>query len=241
MRRLRILSLALLALGLLIPVSAHAAPATAVGIRIGDHPSFVRVVVDVTGTGLASGPLQATDPDPFGDGRMRMALTGLRLGGPTLHAQGAGVVATITRRTGGSTLRVRAAARRFRYAGYTVLHAPERVVVDLYRSAPPRPGATVRYGRPGCLTLDTVSVRAGAVRVTGGERDVFEHSFALRLRTPSGAIAGTQPVAAAAGRWAATVRHRLRRPRTGTVEAVELSAKDGSLSCLVERRVRLRP
>ena len=40
-------------------------------------------------------------------------------------------------------------------------------------------------------------------------------------------------------RWSTRFRYPRRRRQTGTLEAVALSAKDGSLDCLTQVRVRL--
>ncbi len=45
----------------------------------------------------------------------------------------------------------------------------------------------------------------------------------------------------ARGRFDVRVAYRVTRAGTGTVEAVAASAKDGSLACLVQRRVGLNP
>jgi immunoglobulin-like protein involved in spore germination len=136
---------------------------------------------------------------------------------------------------------IAAASGRFKYAGYRVLHSPERLVVDLYKAAPPRAGATARYGPPGCLAFTSVATPPRRVAATGSERDVFEHSFPVRVRSAGGRVLGQRPVAAAAGRWSTSVRYRVARPQTGTLEAVELSAKDGALRCLAQVPARLRP
>src|SRR4051794_28362465 len=67
---------AVAALAALAPGAApgDAAPLTAVGLRIGDHPAFVRVVVDFAGARVEPGQVVATDPDPFPDGVVRLPL-----------------------------------------------------------------------------------------------------------------------------------------------------------------------
>jgi hypothetical protein len=45
----------------------------------------------------------------------------------------------------------------------------------------------------------------------------------------------------ARGAWSTRVRYRVGRRQAGTLEAVAESAKDGSLDCLVQVRVVLRP
>ena len=72
----------------------------------------------------------------------------------------------------------------------------------------------------------------------GTERDLFEHSLVVRLRHRDGRIVGQQPVTAAAGRWRARLRVGSTPRGTGTLEAVAESAKDGTLDCLVQVRLR---
>jgi hypothetical protein len=48
-------------------------------------------------------------------------------------------------------------------------------------------------------------------------------------------------VMTARGAWSTRVRYRVGRRQAGTLEAVAESAKDGSLDCLVQVRVVLRP
>jgi hypothetical protein len=45
-------------------------------------------------------------------------------------------------------------------------------------------------------------------------------------------------VTAANSRWRSSFRYPRTRRRTGTLEAVALSAKDGTLDCLTQVRVR---
>ena len=74
---------------------------------------------------------------------------------------------------------------------------------------------------------------------SGRERDLFEHSLILRLRRAGGRIHGQRPATGARRRWSTRFRYPPVRRQTGTLEAVALSAKDGSLDCLAQVRVRL--
>ena len=53
---------------------AHALTATE--IRIGDHPAFVRVVVELEDGTLRLNRVFASDPRPFTDGRARIRIEG---------------------------------------------------------------------------------------------------------------------------------------------------------------------
>ncbi|HEU4973704.1 MAG TPA: Gmad2 immunoglobulin-like domain-containing protein [Baekduia sp.] len=230
-------------------VTALAAPApagatvnlTAYRTRIGDHPAFVRVVVDFTDGTINAPTVMASDPDPYPDGRVRVAVPGTNAQAQAPPIRREGVRARVLPGHDRVVVAVSAASRRFKYAGYQVLHEPERLVIDLYKSRPAAAGAVARYGRPGCLAFTSVAALPGRVTVLGTEHDVFEHSFTADVRTPGGRIVGRRTVTAAGGRWSARIPYRVRRTQTGIVEAVDLSAKDGALSCLVQAPVTLRP
>lgn len=214
---------------------------TAIGTRIGDHPAFVRVVVDFTDGVIAAPAVMATDPSPYRDGRVRIVVPGRNAQAQAPVARHRGVTARVLPGRHRVVVAVAARARRFKYAGYQVFREPERLVIDLYKSRPPLAGAVARYGRPGCLSLTTITARPRSVSVRGTERDVFEHAFPASVRSATGRVLGRRAVSAADGRWRARIPYRVARAQTGTVEAVELSAKDGALACLVQAPVALRP
>ena len=81
------------------------------------------------------------------------------------------------------------------------------------------------------------SAGASGSRVSGTERDLFEHSFVVRVRGALGGVAA-QRIMTATGPWSTTLSVGGPR-RPGTVEAVAGSAKDGSLDCLVQVPVTL--
>jgi hypothetical protein len=188
-----------------------------------------------------AGRIMATDPDPHPDGRVRIVVPGRNARSRARGVARAGVTARVSQGRDRIVVGLSAARGRFKYAGYRVLHAPERLVVDLYESAPSAAGARVVFGRPGCLAFAAVASTIGRISATGTERDVFEHSFPVRVRSAAGGVVGQRTVTAAAGRWSARVSYRAARLQIGTLEAVELSAKDGALSCLAQVPVRLRP
>lgn len=217
---------------------AGAAPLTATGIRVADHPAFVRVVVDFAGGTLLAGEVVASDPRPFGDGVVRLPLTraGVRTAAAPVTAHG--VATTVRQGAGRIVIRLAGARRRFKYVGYTALHSPERLVVDLWKSAPPSAAAEVRTAPDGCLSLRRARVTSNRVTARGRELDLFEHSLVVRLRRAGGRIAAQRAATAAAGRWSTRFAYTAGR-QAGTLEAVALSAKDGTLVCIVHIRVRL--
>ena len=219
---------------LLLPGSAtsagdRATVLTANRIRAGSHPAWVRVVVDFSGGAVTFNTTNATDPDPFnGSARVEVERAGVRSLAAPLNALGVGTTVTDL----GARLRISmtAAPRRFKYLGITVLHSPERVVLDLWRSVPT---VTARFGRPGCLDLRRYAVTPTAVAVTGTESQLFEHSFVVRLRGARGGLI-SERIMTAIGNWSvATLPARVPR-QVATLEAVAGSAKDGSLDCLVQ-------
>ena len=214
------------------------APLTATGIRIADHPGRVRVVVDFTGGRVNPGQVVASDPSPFRDGVVRLPLSrrGVRtVAGPV---QAHGVSARVSQGSDRIVIRLEGAPRRFKYAGYSALRSPERLAIDLYDSAPPSPAAEIRRAPDGCLSLRQFDIRRRSVVASGRERDLFEHSLVVRLRRANGRVHRERAATAANRRWRTQFRYPRTRRRTGTLEAVALSAKDGTLDCLTQVRVR---
>jgi hypothetical protein len=223
---------------LVLPQAASAAPLTATQIRVADHPGFVRVVVDFSGGTVQFNELEATDPDPFADGfvRIRLIHPGVKTTAMPVRAQG--VFARIAQGGGRITIRLTGEDRRFKYLFYVDQHSPERLVMDLYKSRPPSDAAEITHGRGGCLTLTSHSVSRTRVKAAGRERGVFEHQFQVILRRRGGRIHRETHVVASSGRWHTSFTYPHAGRQTGTLEAVELSAKDGTLACLVQVRVR---
>jgi hypothetical protein len=223
---------------LALPSAASAAPLTATKIRVADHPGFVRVVVDFSGGTVAFNEVEATDPDPFADGfaRVRLVHPGVKTTAMPVRAEG--VFARIAQSGGRITIRLTGADRRFKYLAYVDQHSPERLVLDLYKSRPPSSAAEITRGRGGCLILTSHSVTRTHVTAGGRERGVFENQFQAILRRRGGRIHAQKHVVAAGGRWHTRFAYAHAGRQTGTLEAVELSAKDGALACLVQVRVR---
>jgi hypothetical protein len=238
MRPLIAFVLALLSGAVLAPQASAAL--TAREIRVGDHPGFVRVVVDFTGGRVEPGEVVATDPDPFPDGFVRLPLTraGVRTTADPVRAHG--VFARIAQTSGRKiTIRLTGADRRFKYAGYVAQHTPERLVIDLYKARPPGDAAEIETGRNGCLRLNSHQVTRTHVNAAGRERNLFEHSLVVRLRRNDGRIHRQKAETAFQRMWDTSFDYPQIARQTGTLEAVALSAKDGTLDCLVQVRVRM--
>src|SRR3954452_9117735 len=99
---------AVVVIGFLVPPAASAAPLTATKIRIADHPGFVRVVVDFSGGTVQFNELEATDPDPFADGfvRIRLLHPGVKTAAIPVRAEG--VFARVAQGGGRITMRLTA-------------------------------------------------------------------------------------------------------------------------------------
>jgi Immunoglobulin-like domain of bacterial spore germination len=232
----------LVALGTLLVAAvlapqAAAAPLTATKIRVGDHPGFVRVVVDFAGGPVRLNEVEATDPDPFPDGFVRLPLTRAGVRTTAASVRSHGVFARIAQGSGRITIRITGRDRRFKYLYYFRLRSPERLVLDLYKSRPPSDAAEITRGRGGCLTLANQTITRTRVKASGREHNLFEHSFVVRLRRENGRIHRQRPVTAS-GMWHVNFAYPPIRRQTGTLEAVAESAKDGTLDCLVQVRVR---
>jgi hypothetical protein len=236
--------LALRRITALAAVLFAAAPATASAItatnaRIAQHAGFVRVVVDFTGGTFQVNDADATDPVPS-EGSARVVVRGSAIGTVPVDEAAHGVRVRITQGTNQLVVRLSSALRAFKYLRISGLHGPERLVLDLYSAKPPSAAAEIRSGRLNCLRLTSITADGRGFRVRGVEKDLFEGSFVLRIRDASGRVMGSRTVTAR-GAFNVRVPYRVARAGTGTVEGVADSAKDGSLACLVQRRVGLNP
>jgi hypothetical protein len=214
---------------------------TAERIRVADHGAYVRAVVDFSGGRLRARDATVWDGDAL-DGGAIVDVRHRRVMTDAAAVRDHGVRVRLTQ--GQDRVRIRLAARpgRFKYVARRQLHDRERVVADLYRATPPGPGAELRAGHDGCLTLTRWSARPGAVRVAGTANGLFENQFTLAVRNETGAVVGRRTVTVAAdGTWARTLRYRAARRQPGTLEAVDLAARDGALLCLAQVRVALAP
>lgn len=215
---------------------------TATDIRIGSHSPFVRVVIDFTGGRVRDRDVFATDPSPFGDGRGRVAVDKPAIDTDAAPERAFGVDASLVQRTNRIVLRLGFDRHRFKYLAYDTRRTGQRLVVDLWRARPPRALAefpTAPQG--GCLTIDSFSVGPGTASAAGEEHGIFEHMFQVTLRNRAGRVVRTVGVSSVGGNWARSFSYTVGIRQAGTLEAVDLSEKDGSLVCIAQVRVTLRP
>jgi hypothetical protein len=240
--RTNLLRLAALAIVVFAAAPASASAAlTLDDVRIGAQPAYVRVVVDLTGGTAEINEAEATD-HAVRDGSARVDVSRAQIVAPAIDRSAQGVRARVNLVTSGRARILLTAARgRFKYVRLSVLHGPERIVIDLYRSAPPAKAAEIRTGVRSCLRLRSVAPAVNGFRVRGVENMLFEGSFLVRVRDASGRVVGRR-IGTARGAWDLRVAYSgVRTAQAGTVEAVAESARDGSLACLVQVRVRLVP
>ena len=209
-------------------------------MRIGAQPAFVRVVVDITGGRAAFNEVEATD-HVVADGGARIDISHAGIVVTPRDRTAQGVRARLSLATANRARLQLTSESRFKYVRVFVLHGPERVVVDLYRSKAPSPAAEIRTGFDSCLTLTGIQRIGHTFRVRGTARNLFEANFVLRVRDGLGRVLGRR-IVTANGPWSQTVSYPVGTSRqAGTVEAVAESAKDGALVCIVQRRVALYP
>ena len=228
--------------GLVVLVPALGAGATtgkvrAVALRGVDKPSVVQVVVTFAGQ-LQITDIVAVDRSPFGDGSARILVRGASSTAAPPNVHPGGVDVRLARAAGGLVIRFNAAAHRFKYLGYRILRRPERLVLELWKSAPPP--ESLRRGFGGCLVLGRWAVGAGTVSASGSERNLFEHMFVVQVRDGGGRVVGKRGVASVGGRWNTKLSYKVAQAQRGTLEAVDFSEGDGSLVCLAQVRVTLR-
>jgi hypothetical protein len=228
MRTITIRGLAVTAAIVLLAASAVATATSVSRIRIGSHPAFVRVVVDLVG------PVSASDV-AYRPASARFSVGLGRARSPRLHAAAAGVVADVAASTKAPRLAVSAPGLAGGYVAITVLSGPRRVVVDVVR---PYSATALTIGR--CLVITSVRSSARAVDVRGRvAAGVFESQWVLALRDRSGRIVARRSITHGPGAFAYRLTHHA-ATQSGDVDAYDLSAKDGSLACLARVPVTLR-
>lgn len=241
MRRSLLLAAFLLGAALSVQPAAATVALTAVEGRVGDHPGFVRVVIEFSDGDLSRFDPTLLDAEPWRDGRTRLELAhrGVRTELAPFTADGVSI--RTVQGTDRIVVRLSSNARRFKYVSYLVLASPERLVIDLWKARPPALGAHIRDD--GCLRLSSWSVGDRTAGASGRAlRQLFEGTLVVRVRNAAGALLAEKPlIANRKERWQAMLRIAVAKSQPGTLEAVVGSAKDGSLECLVQVRVRLHP
>jgi immunoglobulin-like protein involved in spore germination len=239
-KRIVLVSALVIAIASVVPAAASAA-LKATQIRVGNHPAFVRVVVDFTGGTLHANDAESPDPNPF-DGRARVRVTAAGITSDASRVTGERVTARVVERSGFIVLRLTSRQHRFKYLEHGVLHSPERLVVDLWKARPPTAAAEFTTApQGGCLTIDSIAAAAGRITANGTETDLFEHMFQADVRNRKGRVVGTRPVTASGGHWHRSVAYTVGGSQAGTFEVVDFSEQDGSLSCIAQVRVALTP
>jgi hypothetical protein len=213
---------------------------TAFRTSIASHPAYVRAVIRFRGGRLGANDAEAADPDPFnGLSRMVVSHAGIRTTVPEVH--GLGVSVRVIRGSGRLRVRLATANGRFKYLAYRQVHAPERLIVDLYRSRPPVAGAQMPGMPNSCLSIANHADTGGTIQASGTANGIFENQFTLAVRDAAGKVVGHRNVAfgMTGPNWSSTVSYAVSTNQPGTLEAVDLSARDGALACLAQIRVPL--
>lgn len=251
-----------LAVGLgasVLPSTAGAA-LTAQSLSLDRRPAYEQVVVAFRGgplTGLES-QVDAVDPD-VADGRAVVRVSGRGITARRVTASRAGVTARLVRRPGSVRVVLEVTPGRMKFVSYRVDGSHTRLVIRLWR-ATISPAA--RILDDGCLRMTSWSGRHGAKAAGLELSPLFEHGLVLSLRRANSGgttLAETSVTAregtfrpdfsgyVVPGRWSGRIRISLTSPSGGPaavpamLEAWSTSAKDGSLDCLVQTPVVLRP
>lgn len=245
-----------------IAIAALAAPRPAAGalraadLEVVNRAATVRVIIGFVGspplTGLAN-QVDALDPDPA-DGRAVVRVNARGITTTVSPVSNAGVTARIGQRRGSIVIVIDGAPGRFKFVRYRVSVPLSVVVIDLFKATTSR-GATVLDD--GCLRLVRWSGGRGVAKARGLEREpLFERSLVLSLRgeNAGGSTIALKPITATGGvfrpdfsgflvpgRWRGSLPYTIAQRRRVMLEAWVGSAKDGSLECLVQVPVLLRP
>jgi hypothetical protein len=218
-----------------LPALAGAAPhLTATKVRIGDHPTFVRVVIDFN-RNVAAREVEFVSGPTRGTFAVRLNHSGVTT--QTTGATGNGVRVALQPGTQALHITLSSTRHRFKYLAYAVVTGT-RLAIDLWKSAPPPRASDAGVGD--CLSLNQVAAMSGSgsLHASGTEHGVFEHTFRVVVRGTNGRVLGRRTVVDG-GSWNTTVHYHATHRQPGTVEAVAFSAKDGSLACLAQMRFRL--
>lgn len=259
-RRALIGGAALALLASLAPASMAAPKHAASSITISQRPAVVKIAIVLpagTDVGAPSSDVEATDAAPL-DGRTVLKVTSPGLAVRSQNATGAGITVRLRPRPGGATILVTSRRKALKFVSYGRPNG-RRVVVEMWRNTT---AAGARILNDGCLKLTRWATTPGIATARGRElQPLFEHGLVLSLRRegPGRTLIAETPVTATEGvfkadfsgyripgRWNGSLPFTL-VPDPGTtrtramLEAWSSSAKDGSLDCLVQTPVILRP
>ena len=146
----------------------------------------------------------------------------------------------MTQGSGRIAIRLAGAPHRFKYVGYRELHDPERLAFDLFDAAPPTPAAEIRARRPAGACRCAASPSAGAAcGRPAASATCSSTRWSSGCAAPAAGSTPSAPRRRRTRRWSSRFRYPPTRRQPGTLEAVALSAKDGTLDCLAQVRVRL--
>ena len=182
---------------------------------------------------------------------MRINATGITDRGGAGHA-GAGVRARVAQRPGNLLVLLDAPAGTLKFVSYNVSVPRNVLVIDLWKVTT-APGA--RILSDGCLRMTSWSAAGARAKAKGRElQPLFEHGLVLTLRGAGGVPVAEKPLTATEGvfrpdfsgyavpgRWGGSMPYSVASQRRAMLEAWSSSAKDGSLVCLVQTPVLLRP
>lgn len=230
------------------------------GIHISQRPAAVRIAIVLpagTNLGASSADVEATDAAPA-DGRAVLKVSAAGLAVRAKNATGAGITVRLRPRANGATVLVLGRRHALKFVSYG-RPSGRRLVIDVWRNTT---AAGARILNDGCLSLTRWGTTPGIATARGRElTPLFEHGLVLSLRRegPGRSLIAETPVTATEGvfkadfsgyripgRWNGSLPFTL-VPDPGTtrtramLEAWSSSAKDGSLVCLVQTPVILRP
>ena len=242
------------------PAALTAPKHPASGIHISKRPAAVRVAISLppgTDLGAQTSDIEAPDAAPL-DGRaaIRVRAPGLRV--RSRNATGAGIRVRLRPRSNGLTVLVSGRTHTLKFISHG-RSSGRRLVIDVWRNTT---AARARILNDGCLKLTRWATTPGIATARGRElTPLFEHGLVLSLRRegPGRTTIAQTPVTATEGVFRADFsgyripgRWNARLPFTpvpapGTnraramLEAWSSSARDGSLDCLVQTPVIVRP
>jgi hypothetical protein len=208
---------------------------TATAIRITAHPAYVEADVEFTGAGLTAGQFEATDPGPT-DGSAMVLVSAAHPGAAVASRRAHGITVQLVTSSRGLRVGIASTRGAFKYLAYHLVGG-NRLVIFVWKSRF-APSGNVHRSAGGCLTLSAVSAAPGAVTATGTAHGLFESRFRAVLRDGTGHILASRAVIAS-GRWKLTLRYAAVLVQAGSFEASVASAKDGALSCLVQKALTL--